>query len=203
MTRALLRTAYLSTALTFSCTIPNATTDVNAYPAMSQDPSDDVSQEPVEEPITIRYIEQANGIRIPDTDWDRGEIRYLQLSPSGFLDRYERIEGRINHDGHMFCCRMDLVDSNNDGTFDLARLTVDYRIKRHRIWGRWGRLEQGRAIIQDQNHDGITDVMWQDIYDGRRRGIDGIYERQIENEGGNPSIEYQIKRWIIFVRAPR
>lgn len=203
MTKALLRSAYFAAALAFGCTAPTVNRVVDANTVTIQNHSEDFTQGPVVEPIPIRYVEQENGIRVPTPDWDRGETRYLHLNSSGFLDRHERTEGRIEHDGRMYDCRMDLIDSNNDGAYDLARLTVDYRIRRHRIWSRWGRSEQGRAIIQDQNHDGIVNVMLRDIYDGRRPGMDGIYEYQVENEGGDLPMIDLISRWIIFVRAPQ
>ena len=199
--KAVFRSAYLAAALALGCNAENLPTlNYPAEPQMSFEQNESI--EPIE-PIRVTYIEQENGIRVPTTDWDRGETRYLHLNSSGFLDRHERTEGRIAHDGRMYDCRMDLIDSNNDGAYDLVRLTVDYRIRRHRIWSRWGRSEQGRAIIQDQNHDGIVNVMLRDIYDGRRPGMDGIYEYQVENEGGDLPMIDLISRWVIFVRQPQ
>ncbi len=166
---------------------------------MSEDPTGLMSHGPAIDPPAVKYVEQTNGLWIPDTDWDRGEQRYLILNESDLLEPHEQTVGHIEHESQRYDCRMDLVDSNLDSHVDLARLTVDYHIRRHRDWNAWGRVEQGRAILQDYNYDGVADRLTFDIYDGHRRGIDGTYERAVENGGHKIMMDYFLEHWIIFV----
>lgn len=199
MTNALLRSTYLAAALALGCS-PETLQRVH-YP---EDPPMSLEQnqsiEPPQEPIQVSYIEQENGIRVPTTNWSRAETHYIVLNSSGLLEPHEMTRGRIVIDGLRYDCRLDLVDANQDGKFDLVRLTTDYTVLNYRPIALWGVRRHGQVILHDTDYDGMPNRFYRDVYFGRgHMGLDGIFDDVTEVANRQNDMDYYIRNWLIFM----